>query len=123
MSSVSAIIAPGALRIAGQQEPRFALRAGARIGVGARPRVLLIAEACNPDMTSVPLVGYSHCKAIKEIADALVLTHWRNGPALKNAGWVEGKDFAIIDTEWAARGAWKLGTFLRGGTGGGWTTL
>ena len=40
---LSGHIAPGALRIAGQQEPRFALRAGARIGVGARPRVLLTA--------------------------------------------------------------------------------
>ena len=88
-----------------------------------RPRVLLIAEACNPDMTSVPLVGYSHCKAIRKVADALVLTHWRNGPALKNAGWIEGKDFAIIDTEWAARSIWKISTLLRGGTGAGWTTL
>ena len=88
-----------------------------------RPRVLLIAEGCNPDMISVPLVGYSHCKAIREVADALVLTHWRNGPALKAAGWIEGKDFAIIDTEWAARSVWKIATFLRGGTGAGWTTL
>lgn len=88
-----------------------------------RLRVLLIAEGCNPNMISVPLVGYSHCKAIREVADALVLTHWRNGPELKNAGWVEGKDFAIIDTEWAARFLWKVSTFLRGGTGAGWTTL
>ena len=87
------------------------------------PRVLLIAEGCNPNMTSVPLEGYSHCKAIKGLADGLVLTHWRNRSDLTNAGWIEGKDFAIIDTEWAARWVWKLATFLRGGNGSGWTTL
>jgi glycosyltransferase involved in cell wall biosynthesis len=85
--------------------------------------VLLLAEGCNPDMTSVPLEGYSHSKAIKEIADALVLTHWRNGPHLAKVGWEEGKDFAVIDTERAARLMWKITTLLRGGTGTGWTTL
>ena len=114
LNNVPTLLPAAALRLA--REPLTISRA-------ARPRVLLIAESCNPDMTSVPLVGYSHCKALREVADVLVLTHWRNGPALKNAGWVEGKDFAIIDTEWAARGLWKISTFLRGGTGAGWTTL
>ena len=116
---MTAILPPTAMRLA--REPLALSRPAVRANV--RPRVLLIAEGCNPDMTSVPLVGYSHCKAIREVADALVLTHWRNGPALKNAGWIEGKDFAIIDTEWAARSIWKISTFLRGGTGAGWTTL
>src|SRR4051794_40770215 len=117
MSTVSSILAPRALGLV-RPELRLAPRAAR-----GRPRVLMIAEACNPDMTSVPLVGYSHCRAIKQVADALVLTHWRNGEALRQVGWVEGKDFAIIDTEWASRGMWKLTTMLRGGTGAGWTTL
>jgi glycosyltransferase involved in cell wall biosynthesis len=118
--SLSGILDPGTIALVeAPAQPRVRARTATR----SRPRILLIAEACNPDMTSVPLVGYSHCKAIKQYADALVLTHWRNRPALLNVGWVEGKDFAIIDTEWAARGVWKLCTFLRGGTGAGWTTL
>jgi hypothetical protein len=72
------------------------LRMGPRFSA---PRVLLIAEGCNPNMTSVPLEGFSHSKAIAEIADALVLTHVRNRADLTAAGWVEGKQFACIDTD------------------------
>jgi glycosyltransferase involved in cell wall biosynthesis len=89
----------------------------------ARPRVLLIAEACNPEWTSVPLVGYFHCAALRAVADVLVITHSRNRAALARAGWIEGKDFDVIDTEWLAAPIWKLATWLRGGTSAGWTTL
>jgi glycosyltransferase involved in cell wall biosynthesis len=85
--------------------------------------VLLIAEGCNPEMTSVPLEGFSHSEAIRQVADALVLTHWRNTEDLQKVGWVLGKDFEIIDTEKAARVMWDIATFLRGGHGKGWTTL
>src|SRR5438132_558529 len=88
-----------------------------------RPRLLLIAEGCNPEMTSVPLEGYSHCQALRQLTEALVLTHWRNRAALLKAGWIEGRDFSIIDTEWAARRIWKLTELLRGGQGTGWTTV
>jgi len=43
-----------------------------------RPRVLLIAEGCNPNLTSVPLVGFFHARAIAQWARALVVTHIRN---------------------------------------------
>jgi glycosyltransferase involved in cell wall biosynthesis len=89
----------------------------------AQPRVLVIAEACNPEWTSVPLVGFCHCEALRQVARILVITHSRNGPALTRAGWVEGKDFEVIDTEWIASPIWKMATWLRGGTNAGWTTL
>ena len=88
-----------------------------------RPRVLLIAESCNPQMTSVPLVGYSHSEALREVADVLVVTHIRNRSNLTSVGWEEGKDFICIDTEGVSRWVWKISTFLSGGRGAGWTTL
>src|SRR5205085_11316852 len=47
-------------------------------------RVLLIAEACNPTWTSVPLVGYNFARALAERPDvtATVVTHVRNRPGL-----------------------------------------
>src|SRR5437764_14320588 len=115
LNALAPTLSPATFRPSGEPARIVAPRASTR----TKPRVLILAEGCNPDMTSVPLVGYSHCKAIKAHADALVLTHWRNGPALEAAGWVEGEDFDIIDTEWAARGVWKICTYLRGGTGKG----
>ena len=43
-------------------------------------RVLLMAEACNPDWPSVPLVGYNQARALAERKDLRVtlVTHERN---------------------------------------------
>src|SRR5687767_4771760 len=72
-------------------------------GVGARRlKVLLIAESCNPKMISVPLVGYSQAKALREVTDAHVVTHSRNAEDLGSVGWQKGVDFSTVDAEWAA---------------------
>src|SRR5215813_5210036 len=49
-------------------------------------RLLLIAEACNPTWTSVPLVGYNFARALSRRSDLhlTVLTHVRNKPAVAN---------------------------------------
>ena len=48
-------------------------------------RVLLLAEACNPEWTSVPLVGWSHSRAISNLTDAHLVTQLRNRDAILRA--------------------------------------
>lgn len=41
-------------------------------------KVLMIAEQCNPDWASVPLVAYNFYKEISQIVDVTLVTHGRN---------------------------------------------
>lgn len=91
---------------------------------GVRPyRPLLIAEAANPEWTSVPLVGWNIARAIAERTNAHLVTHVRNREAILRAGLVEGKDFTAIDNERVAAPMYRLSDRLRGGAGKGWTTI
>ena len=85
-------------------------------------RVLLIAEAANPEWVSVPLVGWSHARAISELVNAHLVTQVRNQEALARAGLEVGPDFTGVDSEAVARPVWRLATWLRGGRNKGWTT-
>ncbi len=86
-------------------------------------KALLLAEAANPEWTSVPLIGWSLAKAISERRPAHIVTQIRNRDALLRAGLGEGTDFTAIDTEKVAGPLWRLANVLRGAPGVGWTTV
>lgn len=84
-------------------------------------RVLLLAESCNPEWTSVPLLGWLHVSALSKICDVHLVTQVRNRDAVARQGWKEGEDFTAIDTEAVTRKTYKLANKIRGGKELGWT--
>jgi len=84
-------------------------------------RVLVLAEAANPDWTSVPLIGWLHTKALAKVCDVHLVTNARNKSAIENQGWVEGEQFTVIDTEKIAAPIYKFTGVLRGGRSLAWT--
>lgn len=49
-------------------------------------KVLLVIESCNPELSSVPLVGYNFFKSIAQFANVHLVTHCRNRSALRRFG-------------------------------------
>jgi glycosyltransferase involved in cell wall biosynthesis len=86
-------------------------------------RVLLLAEACNPAWPSVPLVGYNFARALARHPrlDVTLATQVRNADDLDGDVLTATARVEYIDTEWLARGMYKLATRLRGGKGLAWT--
>ena len=79
---------------------------------------LILAEAANPEWTSVPLIGWSLSRAIqRHLPGSHIVTQVRNREAFIRAGLREGTDFTAIDTEKLAAPAYKAVRTLTGGRG------
>lgn len=87
-------------------------------------KVLLLAEACNPEWTSVPLVGYNIVRALAERPDldVTLVTHVRNQSALEKDEISNLCRLEFINNEMIAKPLYTLGKLLRGGGSLGWTT-
>lgn len=83
-------------------------------------RVLILADDCNPDWPSLPVVGYKFARAIANYADVVVVTQIRNKPNIERDGMGKAK-VVYLDTEKIAKPIYDLAVFLRGGTSTGWT--
>ncbi len=87
----------------------------------SRPRVLILAEDCNPEWPSLPVVGYKYARALAGETEAVVVTHVRNRENIEKAGEIADK-VVYIDNEWLAGPMYKLATRLRGGSEVAWST-
>lgn len=85
-----------------------------------RPRVLLVADECNPEWPSLPIVGYKYALEIGKRADVTVATHVRNRENIEKAR--PGVPVEYIDTEWIASPMYRLARLIRGGEEVGWST-
>lgn len=89
----------------------------------SRPRVLILAENCNPEWPSLPIVGYKYARALTEVAEVSVATHIRNKPNIDKAGDAElAGRISYIDNEWIAGPLYRLAMKLRGGDQVAWST-
>jgi glycosyltransferase involved in cell wall biosynthesis len=84
-------------------------------------RVLIMADDCNPEWPSLPIVGYKAVRAIAEYADVVVTTHVRNRENIEKVGFGRAQ-VRYIDNEYIARSMHRFANFLRGGTQTAWTT-
>jgi glycosyltransferase involved in cell wall biosynthesis len=83
-------------------------------------RVLIIAEAANPALTSVALIGWSLSSALGKIAKVHIATEIRNQDEILKHGW-DPDFFTVFDNQKYQDAAFKLARFLRGGDSLGWT--
>lgn len=86
-----------------------------------RLRVLVLAESANPDWSSVSLIGWSLGRALRDHAEAHLVTQVRNREAIERAGWREGREFTAIDSDAVARPVDRCCEVVQKATGLGWT--
>ena len=82
-----------------------------------RLRVLILADDCNPEWPSLPIIGYEAAKAIAEHADVTVATHVRNWGAIEGHGLGKA-EVAYLSNEYIAGPLFRLDSFLQHRGGG-----
>ena len=87
-------------------------------------RILLLAEACNPTWTSIPLEAYFLARALaaRDDLDVTLVSQVRNRKALEADPIAKVVDLQIIDNEFVGRPFFKIGEWIRGGSQLSWTT-
>src|SRR6056297_2936975 len=85
-----------------------------------RHRVLVLADDCNPEWPSLPVVGYKYARSLAKVADVTVATHVRNRENIEKAGDI-GAPVIYTDTEWLAAPMYKLARLLRRGDQVAWS--
>lgn len=85
----------------------------------SKMRVLLLAEDCNPDWPSLPIVGYQMVKALSSLVELKLATHVRNRRALEPA--LPGVDITYIDNEYVAAPMFEIAKWVRRGTQANWS--
>ena len=85
-----------------------------------KPRVLLVADECNPEWPSLPIVGYKYALEIGKRADVTIATHVRNRENIEKDG--PPVPVIYIDNEWIASPMYRLARLIRGGEEVGWST-
>ncbi len=86
-----------------------------------KPRVLILAEQCNPLWPSLPIVGYKYALALARHCDVRIATQVRNKRAITEDGRAIDR-FDFIDTEYVAAPMERLSRILRGGDQVAWST-
>jgi glycosyltransferase involved in cell wall biosynthesis len=84
-------------------------------------RVLVLANDCNPDWPSLPVVGYKYARALADHCEVTVATQVRNRTNIEAAGPTRAR-FCYIDTEYLAAPIYKVSRYLRGGDQVAWST-
>jgi glycosyltransferase involved in cell wall biosynthesis len=89
-------------------------------GAQRRYRVLVLADSCNPDWPSLPVVGYKFVRALAEHADVTLVTQIRNKPSIERDG-IGKATVRYVDSERVAAPLHRFASLIRGHQDKGWT--
>ena len=84
------------------------------------PRVLVLADDCNPEWPSLPVVGYKYARSLAKVADVTLATHVRNQENIEKQGDFGGR-IIYINNEWLAAPMYRLARVLRRGPEVAWS--
>ena len=84
-------------------------------------RILILADNCNPDWPSLPVVAFKLGRSLGNHADVVVATHVRNRANIERVG-MNRCEVVYLDNEYIAAPMFRLSQILRGGDSVAWTT-